>query len=93
MSLRSPRAAAAALIAGLLLLLLTCALAGFAATSRPGTGRIWGVDTPIGRHIYSVWLLPCDQINPGQILLGRDLMIYSSYPPPGLKIPLAPACP
>jgi hypothetical protein len=47
----------------------------------------------IGGHGYSLWLLPCDAFNPGQIILGRDLWIFSRYPPPGIAIPLAPACP
>jgi hypothetical protein len=90
---QSPRAIAIAAVSGLLILLLACALAGFAATSRPGARR-WQIDSPpIGGHSYSLWVLPCDRFNPGQILLGRDLMIFSRYPPPGISIPLAPPCP
>jgi hypothetical protein len=84
---------AAALATALIILLLACALAGFAATGRPGARR-WQLDSPmIGGHAYSLWVLPCDAFNPGQIILGRDLWIFSRYPPPGIAIPLAPACP
>ncbi|MBX0330277.1 hypothetical protein K2Z83_21660 [Oscillochloris sp. ZM17-4] len=88
-----PARAAVAAGAALLILLLACALAGFAATGRPGARR-WQLDSPaVGGHVYSLWLLPCDALNPGQILFVRDAMIFSRYPPPGLAIPLAPACP
>ncbi|NTV62632.1 MAG: hypothetical protein HGA65_03715, partial [Oscillochloris sp.] len=52
------------------------------------------LDTPpIGGHVYSLWVLPCDAFNPGQIILGHNLMVYSRYPPPGFSVPLAPTCP
>lgn len=91
--IRSPRAAIAALTASILILLVACALAGFAATGRSGLGHHQIDLPPIGGHMYSIWLLPCDPFIPGQILFGRDLMIYSRYPPPGLSIPLSPPCP
>ncbi len=82
--------AIAATLAGLL---LACGLAAFTASARQGA-QPWQLDSPIiGGHGYSLWLLPCDEFNPGQIILGTDLWIYSRYPPPGLSIPLAPACP
>jgi hypothetical protein len=81
------------LVAAFAVLLLACGLAAFAASARPGA-QVLRLDSPIiGGHGYSLWLLPCDEFNPGQIILGRDLWIYSRYPPPGLAIPLAPACP
>ncbi|NNJ12897.1 hypothetical protein EKD04_021450 [Chloroflexales bacterium ZM16-3] len=93
MRARSLRAAIGALAAALIILLLACALAGFAATSRPGA-RSWQLDSPmIGGHSYSLWVLPCDAFNPGQLLLVRDAMLFSRYPPPGIAIPLALACP
>lgn len=77
----------------LAVLLLACGMAAFVASARP-SAQPWRLDSPIiGGHGYSLWLLPCDAFNPGQIILGRDLWIYSRYPPPGLTIPLAPACP
>ncbi|WP_129631353.1 hypothetical protein [Candidatus Oscillochloris fontis] len=82
-----------ALSLGLVLLLSLCGLSGFLITRNPN-GRHLSFDTPpIAGHVYSIWLLPCDAYNPGQIILGRDLMIYSRYPPPGFSIPLAPMCP
>jgi hypothetical protein len=93
MSARSPRLIAIAIAITLAVLVLACGLAAFAASARPGS-QPWRLDSPIiGGHGYSLWLLPCDRFNPGQIILGRDLWIYSRYPPPGLSIPLAPACP
>ncbi|NTW02997.1 MAG: hypothetical protein HGA19_17230 [Oscillochloris sp.] len=90
---RSSRVIVFSVVAGLVALILACALVGFLSASRQGQ-RHWQIDSPlIGGHIYSAMLVPCDRFNHGQIIFGRDLMIFSRYPPPGLSIPLAPACP
>ncbi|NTV65318.1 MAG: hypothetical protein HGA65_17550, partial [Oscillochloris sp.] len=84
---RSLRTAILAVTIGLLILLMACAISGFMATSRPNARR-WMLDTPpIGGHVYSLWVLPCDAFNPGQIILGHNLMVYSRYPPPGFSVP------
>jgi hypothetical protein len=93
MSQRLPHTIAVAVAVALALTLLACGLTAFAATARPGS-QPWRFDSPIiGGHSYSLWMLPCDRFNPGQIILGHNLWMYSRYPPPGMSIPLAPACP
>lgn len=76
------------------LLALACVFGALRVAARPGAGAI-RLDSPmIGGHAYSIWVLPCDPWNPGQVVIGRDLWVFSRYPPPGLlNIPLAPACP
>lgn len=76
------------------LLALACVFGALRVAVQPGAAAI-RLDSPmVGGHVYSLWVLPCDPWNPGQVVIGRDLWMFSSYPPPGLlKIPLAPACP
>lgn len=74
-------------------LALACAIGSLSIAARPGARPLRLDSPPIGRHTYSIWVLPCDRFNPGQIIFGRDLYLFSRYPPPGLAIPLAPACP
>jgi hypothetical protein len=76
------------------LLVLACVLGGLRVAVQPGAAAIRLDSPPIGGQVYSLWVLPCDSWNPGQIVIGRNLWVFSSYPPPGLlNIPLAPACP
>jgi hypothetical protein len=89
----TPRRALAVGIAALLLILLLGALAIGGVAANRGAGAIRLDSPPVGGHIYSLWLLPCDAFTPGLVMVGRDLYIFSSYPPPGPKLFLAPACP
>jgi hypothetical protein len=82
-----------ALAALLLMLLLVGGLALRQAVANPAQRAIWLDSPPIGGHIYSLAVLPCTPFSPGVIVMGRDLRIFSSYPPPGPKLPLAPPCP
>jgi hypothetical protein len=73
--------------------LISCSAGLVAVAARPGT-QAWQLNSPpVGGHIYSLWLVPCGATHPGQLILGRDLPLFSRYPPPGLTLPLAPACP
>jgi hypothetical protein len=87
------RRALAAAGAALLLALLLAALTIRQLTASPTTRAI-RLDSPaLGGHVYSLWLLPCDAFSPGLIMAGRDLYIFSSYPPPGPKLILSAPCP
>jgi hypothetical protein len=91
---RSCRRAALAASAGALALaaLLACLTLRW-AVSRPASPALRLDSPPIAGHVYSLWVLPCDAFSPGQAMVGRDLWIFSSYPPPGPKLILAPPCP
>jgi hypothetical protein len=87
------RRSVASLGAALLLLLLLAALAMNRATAQPAALPRWYHSPPIGGHIFSVGLLPCTPTEPGRLLLGRDIVVLSVYPPPGWSVPTAPPCP
>jgi hypothetical protein len=79
--------------ATLLLLILLGALA-VSQIAASGSSPALRLDSPaIGGHTYSLWVLPCDRFTPGLIMVGRDLYIFSVYPPPGPKLTHAPPCP
>jgi hypothetical protein len=87
------RIGAASLGAALLLLLLLGALGMNRATARPGALPRWYHSPPVGGHIYSLGLLPCTRSEPGRLLIGRDIIALSVYPPPGWSLATAPPCP
>ena len=87
------RIVAASLGAALLLLLVLGATGLGRATGQPGARPRWYHSPPIGRHIYSLGLLPCTATEPGRLLVGRDIIALSVYPPPGWSLPTAPPCP
>jgi hypothetical protein len=87
------RRALALVGAALLILLLLGALAAGQIVANPMARALRLDSPPVAGHTYSLWVLPCDGFTPGLIMVGRDLYIFSVYPPPGPKLFLAPPCP